>query len=233
MKPSEEHLWLHVIRATSWLPSVFHFQWLQNLIIKFKLNFLTFLTSHSLKLGSSVLSGMETLLKIAVRPWCWMETSVVAANIFYCWRCSYKNIFCPFHVCLQRRWPQRLPQRTEGPPLDMSSLWNQFCLMWSRCNGDGNVLLRDINRLNGRPRADVCINVCIVQKSCVPLRQTCRAPFLCQCSHVFLCCLVIFTFLFFDHSGRADIRLSLRGNFNVVSTSVCFAPFVAFRFCSC
>lgn len=81
MKPFERHLWLflrliwqHVIRATSWLPSVFRFQ---RLIIMFKLNFPTFLTYHLLILGSSVLSGMETLLKIAVRAWCWMGTGLL------------------------------------------------------------------------------------------------------------------------------------------------------------
>lgn len=164
MKPFERHLWLflpliwqHVIRATSWLPSVFRFQ---RLIIMFKLNFPTFLTYHLLILGSSVLSGMEMQLKIAVRSWCWMGTGFVA-NIFCCsyWIC--KNIFCLFLVCLQRRWPQKRLQRTEGPPLGSSSGWN----------GDGNVVLRDINRLNGQARADVCKNVYIVQKSCVPFSQ--------------------------------------------------------------
>lgn len=91
------------------------------------------------------------------------------ANIFCrsCWIC--KNIFCLFLVCLQRRWPQKLLQRTESPPPGRSRC----------CNGDGNVVLRDINRRNGQARADVCKNVYIVQKSCVPWRQTC-----CSCASV-------------------------------------------------
>lgn len=74
MKPFERHLWLflpliwqHVIRATSWLPSVFRFQ---RLVITFKLNFPTFLTYHT-GFFRSVWNGD------AVRAWCWMGTGLL------------------------------------------------------------------------------------------------------------------------------------------------------------
>lgn len=177
MKPSEEHLWLfrwliwqHVIRATSWLPSVFHFQWLQNLISAFQIEFPDIFDWSFAQTGffRSVWNGdaIKDCCQVLI-----LNGDKCVGHIFCCSCCIYKTIFCPFLVCLQRRWRQRLPQRTEDPPLDRSSLWNQFYLMWSCCNGDGNVMLCEINRLNGQARADVCINLYIVQKSCVALHS--------------------------------------------------------------
>lgn len=102
---------------------------------------------------SWVLSEMDTLLKITVPM---LNRDKFVGNILCC------SHFGPFLVRLQRRWLQRLPQRTDGPPLDRSGLCKQLCLMPSRSNGVGSLILPDVTRLNGRTRADVCISLYIV-----------------------------------------------------------------------
>lgn len=85
--------------------------------------------------------------------------------------------------------------------------------------------------LNAWTQEDVCTNGWNLQKSQVPYLKTNLSGSIvvpvCQYSHVFLCCLVIFMYLVLDLSSRANITLSFRWSRFVVSSSVyCLASFI-------
>lgn len=83
------------------------------------------------------MSKMET----KIPDWGWVRKKLLvsqqAARVAF-----VKSFTDPLLICLQRRWLQRLPQRTEDS-LDQSSLSLQYYpyLMLNHFNGEGNVAL--------------------------------------------------------------------------------------------